>query len=80
MPNDCWNYITITSQNPEELNTLLQNEIKNYHQVDIKQKGKNGVIGMDYMLCSGFWNCGRPRLFMDFQLQQGLGKSPKPSQ
>ena len=44
MPNDCWNYVTITSQNPEELNTLLQNEIKNYHQVDIKKKGKNGVI------------------------------------
>ena len=44
MPNDCWNYITINSKDSNELNTLLQTEIKEHHQATIVKKGKNGII------------------------------------
>ena len=44
MPNNCWNYITITSKHPLVLNSLLQTEIREYHRAEIVQKGKYGLI------------------------------------
>lgn len=44
MPNDCWNYIMITSKDSNELNTLLQTEIKEHHRAIIIKKGKYGLI------------------------------------
>jgi hypothetical protein len=44
MPNDCWNYITITTKHPLVLNSLLQTEIREFHRAEIIKKGKNGLI------------------------------------
>lgn len=55
MPNDCWNHVTITCQNPEavgELNNLIINELKHkeddkyvYHEtVDMLKRGARGII------------------------------------
>ena len=52
MPNDCWNIITITSEDRDELNALVQNEFQRlennefvYHEtVTMKKKGCRGIL------------------------------------
>jgi hypothetical protein len=44
MPNDCWNHLTITCDNPDELTELILNEIKDHHQSVIRKRGEKGVI------------------------------------
>jgi len=44
MPNDCWNHLTITCDNPDELTELIINEIKDHHQSVIRKRGEKGVI------------------------------------
>lgn len=44
MPNDCWNHLTITCDNPDELTDLIISEIKDHHQCSIKKRGEKGVI------------------------------------
>lgn len=51
MPNDCWNHMTITCQNPEELTRLINNELKHeennelvYHEtVTVFKKGSKAI-------------------------------------
>lgn len=40
MPNDCWNNLTITSENPDELVRLIDNEIIDH----IQKQGSNVII------------------------------------
>ena len=55
MPNDCWNHITITCENPsvpDELNSLVMNELQHkendeyiYHEtVEMKKRCRRGII------------------------------------
>ena len=44
MPNDCWNHITMTFKNSEELNLLIENELKNNPTIKIVEQGKKGII------------------------------------
>jgi len=55
MPNDCWNHMTITCENPsvpDELNSLVMNELQRkendeyiYNEtVKMKKRGRRGII------------------------------------
>ena len=43
MPNECSNYITITSKSENELNDLLQQDIKSIPNVELQQITKKGI-------------------------------------
>lgn len=46
MPNDCWNHITITCENPnvtDELNNLVVNELQ-YETFEMIKQGRRGII------------------------------------
>lgn len=61
MPNDCWNKLTITNENREELNSLITNEFQHiennkyvYNEtVEMYKKGGRGVI-------LSLWSPGNP--------------------
>jgi hypothetical protein len=72
MPNDCWNHITITCENPsvpDELNSLVMNELQHkvndeyiYNEtVEMKKRGRRGI--MFYI-----WSPWNP----DFEWLEGL--------
>ena len=44
MPNDCWNYVTITSKNPLVLNSLLKTEIRKHNREAIESHPLNHMI------------------------------------
>ena len=52
MPNDCFNHITITCDNEDELHALVKNELQNkegnkyiYNEkINMIKKGKKGII------------------------------------
>jgi hypothetical protein len=43
MPNDCVNYITLTSTNESDITTIVQTELPTLHNIDISQHGKRGI-------------------------------------
>ena len=53
MPNDCWNNMTITCEDPKELTSLIQNELQEkdkngkyvYHEtIEMIRRGSKGII------------------------------------
>lgn len=53
MPNDCYNYLTITTDSPEELNDIIRNEFQHESNADneyvynetvkVQQRGSRGI-------------------------------------
>lgn len=44
MPNDCWNHITMTFKDTDELDQVIENELKANPTTKIVEKGKKGII------------------------------------
>jgi hypothetical protein len=53
MPNDCWNHITITCEYPDQLTSLIQNELQEkqedgkwiYHEtIEMIRRGAKGIM------------------------------------
>ena len=44
MPNDCWNHITMTFKDTDELDQVIENELKANPSIKILEQGKKGII------------------------------------
>lgn len=61
MPNDCWNKLTITSEDREELNSLIKNE---FQHLENNEYVYNGIVNMYKKGCRGvilrLWSAWNP--------------------